>query len=60
MSPYVKQMTSASSMHEAGCSELVLGDTQREETGREVGRGFRMGDICAESCRCMVKTTTIL
>ena len=32
-------------MHEAGCSELVLGDTQREETGREVGRGFRMGDI---------------
>ena len=50
-------------MHEAGCSELVLWDTQREEMGREVGRGFRMGDICApmaESCRCMVKTTTIL
>ena len=30
---------------------------------REVGGGFRMGDTCtpvADSCQCMVKTTTIL
>jgi len=31
--------------------------------GREVGEGFRMGDICtpmADSCQSMAKTITIL
>ena len=37
--------------------------TQRDEMGREVGGGFRMGNTCksmADSCQCMAKTTTIL
>ena len=36
--------------------------TLRDEMGREVGVGFRMGDTCtpmADSCQCMAKTTTI-
>ena len=61
MLPYVKQMTSASSMHETGHSKLVHWDNP--EGGREVGVGFRMGDTCtpmADSCQCMAKYTTIL
>ena len=38
--PYVKQMTSTSSMNEAGYPKLVLWDNQRDR----VGRGFRMGE----------------
>ena len=37
--------------------------TQRDGMGREVGRGFRMGNTCksiADSCHCMAKSTTIL
>ena len=37
--------------------------TLRDEMGREVGAGFRMGNTCtpvADSCECMAKTTTIL
>ena len=41
--PYVKQMTSASSIHEAGHPGLVSMTTGRDEVGREVGGGFRMG-----------------
>ena len=37
--PYVKQMTSASLVHEAG----YPGTTQRDMVGRKVGVGFRMG-----------------
>ena len=37
--PYVKQMTSASLIHEAG----YPGTTQRDMVGRKVGVGFRMG-----------------
>ena len=51
--PYVKQMTSENSMHEAGHSKLVHWTTQRDGMGREVGGGFRMGDTCtpvADSC----------
>ena len=44
--PYVKQMNSPSSMHEAGHSKLVHWTTQRDGMGREVGGGFRMGDTC--------------
>ena len=46
-------------MHETGCSELVHWDDQRDGMGREVGGGFRMGNICtpmADSCECMAKT----
>ena len=35
--PYVKLMTSASSMHEAGHSKPVLWITQRDGVGEEVG-----------------------
>ena len=37
--------------------------TLRDELGREVGRGCRMGNPCkpmANSCQCMAKTTAIL
>ena len=47
--PYVKQVTSASSMHEAGHSKLVLWDNPEDGMGREVGAGFRMG---AHMCTC--------
>ena len=40
--PYVKQMTSASLMHEAGHSKLVLWDNPEGWSGSEVRRGFRM------------------
>ena len=39
------------------------GTTLRDGVGREVGRGFGMGDTCtpmADSCQCITKTTTIL
>ena len=39
------------------------GMTLRNGEEREVGEGFRMGDICipmADSCQRMAKTTTIL
>ena len=41
--PCVKQMTSASSMHEAGHSKLVPWDTQRDGVGREVGGASAWG-----------------
>ena len=34
------------------------GMTQRDDMGREVGGGFRMGNTCtptADSCQCMAK-----
>ena len=50
-------MTNASSMHEAGHSELVLWDNP-EGWGGEGSEGFRTGDTCvpvADSCRGMAK-----
>ena len=38
--PYVKQMISASSMHEAGHSKLVLWDNPEGWGGEECGRGL--------------------
>ena len=38
-------------------------DDQGDGMGREVGRGFWMGNTCApvaDSCRCLAKTTIIL
>ena len=55
---YVKQITSPGSMHDRGCSGLVHWDDQRDGTGREVGEGFRMGNMCtpmADSRQCMAK-----
>ena len=37
--PYVKQMTSASSMHKAGHSKLVLWDNPERWGGKGGGRG---------------------
>ena len=51
--PYVKQMTNASSMHEAEYPKPCSGTTQRDRGEREVGGGFGMGDTCipmAYSC----------
>ena len=60
---YVKRIASPGLMHETGCSGLVHWDDLRDGMGREVGRGFRMGNTCApmaDSCQCMAKTTTML
>ena len=38
-------------------------DDPEDRMGREVGRGFRVGNTCtpmADSYQCMAKTTTIL
>ena len=42
--PHVKLMTSASLMHEAGHSKLVLWDNHKDGVGREVGGDFTMGE----------------
>ena len=59
--PHVKQRTSASSVHEAGHSKLVLWDSQGDGVGRRWEGGS--GDTCApvaDSCQCIAKSTTIL
>ena len=36
--------------------------TQRDEMGREVEEGFKMGNTCtlmADSCQCMAKNTIL-
>ena len=52
--PYVKQMTSASSEHDAGHPKLVLWDNPEGEGGEGCGRGVQnWGDICipvTDSC----------
>ena len=63
MLPYVKQMTSPSSVHETEHSESLPWATLRDGMGRELGREFVMGDTCtpmADSCQPMAKTMTIL
>ena len=50
---YMKQIASPGLMHDTGCSGLVHWDDLEEWDGREVGRGFRMGNTCthmAVSC----------
>ena len=50
---YEKQIASPGSMHDTGCLGLVHWETQRDGMGREVGGGFRMGNMCtpvADSC----------
>ena len=60
--PYVKQMTSANSMHEAGPPKLVLWDNPEGWGGEGGGRGFRTGGLMctvADSCQRMAKTTML-
>ena len=57
-------MFSASLMHEAGHSKMVLWDDPEGWDGEGlVGGGFRIGNTCtpmADSCQCRAKITTIL
>ena len=49
----MKRTTSPGSMPDIGCLGWCTGMTQRDGTGREVGGGFRMGNMCtpvADSC----------
>ena len=55
---YVKQITSPGLMHDTGSWVWCTGMTQRDGIGREVGGGFRMGNMCTpmmDSCCCMAK-----
>ena len=59
----MKQITSPGWMHETSAQTWCTGKTQRDGMGREVEGGIGMGNTCksmADSCQCMVKTTTIL
>ena len=50
---YMKQISSPGSMHDTGCTGGCTGMTQRDGMGREVGGGFRMGNMCTpmeDSC----------
>ena len=61
--PYVKYITSPSSMHETGHSKPVHWDNPEEWDGEGRGGSSGQGDTStpmADSCQCMVKTTTIL
>ena len=59
----VKQITSPGWMHETSAWAWCTGKTQRNPVMTEVGGGIGMGNTCksmADSCQCMMKTTTIL
>ena len=59
----VKQITSPGWMHETSAQAWCTGKTQKVWVEREVGGGIRMGNTyksMANSCQCMIKTTTIL
>ena len=59
----VKQITSPGWMRETSAQTWCTGKTQRDWAEREVGGGIRMENTCismADSCQCMIKTTTIL
>ena len=60
--PYVKEITSPSSIHETGHSELMHWDNPEGWDREGGGKGFGMGDTSpvADSYQCMAKTTTIL
>ena len=64
ISPYVKQMTRAGCMHEAGLPKPVPWDNPEGWGGERYGSGGSgWGDTCvpvADSCQCMAKTMTLL
>ena len=43
--PYVKKIASPGSMHDTGYWGWCTGMTQRDDTGREEGEGFRIGNM---------------
>ena len=50
---YMKGIASPGSLHDTRCLGLVHRDDQRDDTRREVGGGYRMGNTCtplAGSC----------
>ena len=54
----VKRITSPGGMHETGPRAWCTGKTQRNQVGREDGRGIGMGITCnsmADSCQCVTK-----
>ena len=58
---YKKRIASPGSIQEAW--GWCTGMTQRDDMGREVGGGFRIGNSCtpvADLCQCMAKTNTVL
>ena len=66
---HVKQIASPGSMRERRCSGQgapqirCTGMTLSDAMGRQVGRGFSIGNTCtpmADSCQCVAKPTTIL
>ena len=55
---FVKQITSPGLRHNTSAWGWCTGMTQKDEMGRKVGGGFRMGNTCipmADSCQCMAK-----
>ena len=59
----VKQITSPGWIHETRARAWCTGKTPRNRVDWEVGGGIGMGNTCnsmADSCQCMIKTTTIL
>ena len=44
---YVKRIASPGSMQDTGCLGWCTGMTQRDGMGREMGGGFRIGNMCA-------------
>ena len=55
---YKKRIPSPDSMQDTGCLGLVHWDDPEGWYRREVGGGFRMGNMCtpvADSCCCMAK-----
>ena len=54
---------SPGSMHDTRCSGPGHWEDPEGWMGREVGRGFRIGNTCTPMdilCQCMAKTTTTL
>ena len=56
----VKQIASPGLMHETECSGLVHWDDPEQWDEEGDGRSFQDGELMADSCECMAKTTTIL
>ena len=59
----VKQITNPGWVHETSAQGWCTVKTQRDRVEREVGGGIGMGNTCksmADSCQCIIKTTTVL
>ena len=59
----VKQITNPGSMHETSAQGWCTVKTQRDQVERKMGGGIGKGNThksMADSCQCIVKTTTIL